>query len=154
MASRRIVVFKGLAMLATSCLVGLAAMGTVQAEEKKDSKPPPMDTVETTPIGVPIIWHGRIVNYVFIRLRLHLKRASDNDRVRSKEPFLRDLVVHAAHRTPFTLVDDVNHIDGPALCRAIFKDLNTLLGGDPLQSLEVYEQVAQHALPRPAAVSE
>jgi hypothetical protein len=107
------------------------------------------DKVDTAPFGLPVIWKGRIMNYVFVRLRLHLAKPSDVGVLRAKEPFVRDVVVRAAHRTPFTLPNDLNHIDADALTKAVLPGINAELGAGVVKSVEVLEQNAQHGLPRP-----
>jgi hypothetical protein len=134
--------------------VGLSLSSQALAgEEKKegDGKPASAigDKIETAPIGLPVIWKGRIMNLVFVRLRLYLSHPADVGVFRAKEPYVRDVVVRAAHRTPFTLPNDLNHIDADALSRSVLPAINAELGAGVIKRVEVIEQHAQHGLPRP-----
>ena len=52
-------------------------------------------------VGVPAVIRGRLVNYVFIQVRLVLATGVDASKLQGEEPYLRDALVHAATRTPF-----------------------------------------------------
>src|SRR5690606_8733988 len=62
-------------------------------------------------LGLPVIASGRLRNYVFVGLRLHLGASATPETLRPKEPYLRDALVRAAHRTPFLLEDDWTRLD-------------------------------------------
>ena len=50
---------------------------------------------------MPIVVDGQLVNYVFVYVRLNLTSGANATRLREKEPFFRDALVRAGHRTPF-----------------------------------------------------
>src|SRR3712207_6320443 len=90
------------AMVASAPAAALAA-GTKAAPEA-DSGP----HVDLAAVGVPIIVNGRIQNYVFVQARLNVARGQDAIALRAKEPWYRDALVRAAHRTPFVNPLDLN----------------------------------------------
>lgn len=92
-------------------------------------------------VGLPVIADGQIRNYVFVALRLHLGRGQSAERIRTKEPYLRDALTRAAYRTPFTVADDWNLIDETALSTSLMRSATTLLGRGAVARIEVFSQV-------------
>ena len=60
---------------------------------------------------MPIIVNGRLVNYVFVYVRINLATGADTPRWRDKEPYFRDALVRLGHRTPFTWPSDYTRLD-------------------------------------------
>ena len=84
-----------------------SASSALASDKKKAEAEPAADrTVNLSPVGLPVIVDGRIRNYVFITLKLHLGGEATAETVRSKQPFLKDALVRTAHRAPFTMPDD------------------------------------------------
>lgn len=94
-----------------------------------------------TALGLPVISGGRVRNYVFLRIRLHLGAGHAPESVRPKEPFFRDALVRAAHRTPFTLADDWTQLNGPAITAFLMRLAPTLAGPGVVTSVEMVSQV-------------
>lgn len=91
-------------------------------------------------VGLPIIVGGRIRNYIFVSLRLHLGRGQSAERMRAKEPYLRDALTRAAYRTPFTVADDWDVIDVAALSASLIRASTALLGRGAITRVEVFSQ--------------
>ncbi|HBV12566.1 MAG TPA: hypothetical protein DEB60_05525, partial [Brevundimonas sp.] len=58
----------------------------------------------------------------------HLGEGQALDAVRAKEPYLRDALVRAGHRTPFVLTDDWNQLDAAALSASLIRAADSLIG--------------------------
>ncbi|MDZ4370916.1 MAG: hypothetical protein U1C74_05780, partial [Phenylobacterium sp.] len=87
---------------------GLAAAPAAQAAAPKgDAKGDVGQYVDLQPIGLPIVVDRKLVNYVFVHIRINLTSAANSARLREKEPFFRDALVRAGHRAPFTLPTDL-----------------------------------------------
>ena len=69
--------------------------------------------------ALPVVWQGRLINYVFVSVRLNLRANVDALAQRAKEPYFRDALVRAAHRKPFTRLDDFKRLDDRALAAAM-----------------------------------
>jgi len=91
-------------------------------------------------IGLPVIVGGRLRNYIFVSLRLHLGGAATPQTMRAKEAFLRDALVRAAHRTPFVLADDWNRIDAAAVSAGMMRFAATIAGRGSVTRVEVVSQ--------------
>ncbi len=95
-------------------------------------------------VGLPVIADGRIRNYVFVSLRLHLGRGQTIERMRAKEPYLRDALTRAAYRTPFTVADDWDVIDVSALSASLLRSAATLAGRGAVARVEVVNQTPRN----------
>lgn len=91
-------------------------------------------------VGLPIIAGGRIRNYIFVSLRLHLGRGQSAERMRAKEPYLRDALTRAAYRTPFMVADDWDVIDVAAMSASLMRSAATLAGRGAVTRVEVFSQ--------------
>jgi hypothetical protein len=91
-------------------------------------------------VGLPVIAGGRVRNYVFVSLRLHLSRSASMEAVRAKDAHFRDALVKAAHRTPFTLADDWSRLDAAALSRSLMAAATRIAGQGKVARVEVLHQ--------------
>lgn len=107
--------------------------------------------VDLLPLGLPIVVNGRLVNYVFVHVRINLAASADPLRARAKEPHLRDALVRAAHRTPFTVATDHNKIDTAKLAAALMRDAATILGRGQVRSVAVTSQQPRRRVATPRA---
>lgn len=91
-------------------------------------------------VGLPIITEGRIRNYIFVSLKLHLGGGATPEALRVKEPFFRDALVRAAYRTPFVVAGDWTVIDGPAMCASLMRSAATIAGRGKVTRVEILSQ--------------
>ena len=102
-------------------------------------------------VGLPVIADGRVRNYVFVSVRLHLSGSANMEAVRGKDAHFRDALVKAAHRTPFTLADDWSSLDPAALSRALMAAANRIAGRGKISRVEVTNQAARRRVDPPRA---
>jgi flagellar basal body-associated protein FliL len=96
----------------TAALVLIAASsGLAQAGEEKPKAPTDGQYIDVSAVALPVIVDGLVRNYVFVAIRVDLTSSANTSKLREKEPYFRDAVVRAAHRTPFNKPGDLNHID-------------------------------------------
>ena len=128
--------------LAVFCLPALVAAGVTHAAPTSPAKPnqPYMDL---QPVGLPAIVHGRLVNYIFVDLRLVLAAGVDAAKLQEHEPFLRDALVHAATRSPFNPPQDGVHLDEARLKAEVMRDAAAEVGGGKVVAVEVRSQTPQ-----------
>lgn len=91
-------------------------------------------------VGLPIIAGGRLRNYVFVSLRLHLGGSATPETMRTKEAYLRDALVRAGHRTPFVVADDWTRVDTAALSASLMRSAATIAGRGSVTRVEVVSQ--------------
>lgn len=91
-------------------------------------------------VGLPIISGGRIRNYVFVSLRLHLGGSATPESMRPKEAYLRDALVRAGHRTPFVVENDWTRIDPAALSASMIRSAAAIAGRGSVTRVEIISQ--------------
>src|SRR4051812_46464307 len=101
------------------CSMGAAGPALANAKkEKKEGKEEGQALDPTYKLGsmtIPIIANGRIVNYVFVAMNLKLTSGTEVVSFKAQQPALRDAIVRAAYKTPFTRADTWKEVDGPRL---------------------------------------
>ncbi len=91
-------------------------------------------------VGLPIISGGRIRNYVFVSLRLHLGGSATPESMRPKEAYLRDALVRAGHRTPFVVENDWTRVDPAALSASVIRSAAAIAGRGSVTRVEIISQ--------------
>ena len=125
----------------------LAATGVHAAEGAKEGDVG--QYVDLQPVGLPIVSKGLLVNYVFVYVRINLTSGANAARLREKEPFFRDALVRAGHRTPFTVPNDLSRVDAPRLIAALTRDAIAIAGPGQIRSVVVTSQAPRRRLSVP-----
>jgi hypothetical protein len=99
--------------------------------------------VDVGPVALPVVQQGKLRNYVFVTVRLHLKPDVDAETWRDKEPYFRDALVRVGHRTPFVVPGDWMKLDQAALMRSMRAEALRIAGSDIFTSMEVVRSVPQ-----------
>ncbi len=97
-------------------------------------------------VGLPIIAGGRLRNYVFVSLRLHLGGSATPETMRAKEAYLRDALVRAGHRTPFVVADDWTRVDPVALSASLIRSASTIAGRGSVTRVEIVSQAPRRRM--------
>jgi len=126
--------------------LALLATGPVLADDSAEDL---SQTVTLSPVALPIIVDGRLVNYVFVTAKVLLTPQADVITLRDKEPYFRDALVRAAHRTPFVLRNNYNHLDDAALKASLFRDAGAIVGRANVAGVQVVNEIPQHWLSAP-----
>jgi len=129
----------------------LALAPGAQASEPKAEKQEVGQYVDLSPVALPIVVRGSLVNYVFVYVRINLKTGANPVKLREKEPFFRDAMVRAGHRTPFTKADDYTVIDVPRLQSTMMREAIAIAGPAAIKSVVVTSQTPKNrmGLPKP-----
>lgn len=129
-----------------------AALATVIATPGRAAEPAKPSTdqaVDLSPVALPIVVDGRLANYIFVTVKVVLTPSADSLALRDKEPYFRDALVRAAHRTPFVLHYDYNHIDTARLRAVMLREAAAITGPNIVRDVVVIEQTPQHHVPSP-----
>jgi hypothetical protein len=132
-------------VLALLLPIVLLASSPAQAIEKPD----PPHYVDLSPLALPVIVQGRVRNYIFAYVRLNLVHSADPSVWEDKEPYFRDALVRAAHRTPFSLPNDWTRLDEAALKRSLFVEATKITGPGVITSVEVLKTTPQRRTASP-----
>lgn len=136
--------------IAIVAALSLAAAGPVLAEEgKKEGKGDVGQYVDIQPVGLPIVSNGQLVNYVFVYVRVNLTSSANAAKLREKEPFFRDALVRAAHRTPFVLPSDLTKVDEKRLTATLAAEAARIVGPGQIRSVVVTQQASRRRVATP-----
>ncbi len=128
--------------LTALCIPALVIATAARAAPDPSAKPA-QNHVDLQPVGLPAIVHGRLVNYIFVDLRLVLAKGVDASKLPQHEPFLRDALVRAGTRTPFNPPQDGVHLDEGRLKAEIMRDAANEVGPGKVVSVEIRSQTPQ-----------
>ena len=127
------------ALIQAGAVLTAATLATAARASEKTA-PPADAVVNMTGVGLPVIVDGRVRNYVFIVLKLHLGPGHTVEAVRAKEAYLRDALVKAGHRTPFVLPNTWVALDTAALSASLIRSASTLIGRGAVTRVEIVSQ--------------
>jgi flagellar basal body-associated protein FliL len=91
--------------------------------------------IDLQPVGLPIVANRKLVNYIFVYVRINLTSQANTARLREKEPYFRDALVRSAHRTPFTDPKDYNRIDSQRLIDTMYTESVKITGPGQVKSV-------------------
>ena len=117
----------------------LPAAAVVSGASANDG-PAPGGALAISGVGLPVIEGGRLRNYVFVSLRLHLGGSATPETMRAKEAYLRDALVRAGHRTPFLVPGDWTRLDAAALSASLMRSASAIAGRGSVTRVEVVSQ--------------
>jgi len=118
--------------LVISAIAIIAVAGPAAAQA-----PPVGQYVDLAPVAMPVVADGRLINYVFVYMRLNLTPQADMPRWRDKEPYFRDALVKLGHRTPFTRYDDYTRLDEPRLKSALYQAASAIAGPGQIAGVQI-----------------
>jgi hypothetical protein len=136
--------------LASLPLAFLAGVAT--ADEPKQATG---QNVDLAPVAMPIIVSGRLINYVFVYIRIDLTPSADAIHLRDKEPFFRDALVRLGHRTPFTVPTDYTRLDEARLKASFFQVASAIAGPGMISGIEIMPgggPMHRTGLPKPGTI--
>jgi hypothetical protein len=123
-------------------LAGVVQPAGSRPAQAADAQP---SAIQLGAVALPVVVDGRLINYVFVTVRLELSPSADGSAVRNKEPFFRDALVRAAHRPPFfTLANDYTRLDDRRIRAEVLSDAVVILGRGVVANATVVKQVSQH----------
>lgn len=131
----------------------LLAPATAIASEGGEKEKAPQDFVDLLPVGLPVVVDGRLINYVFLTIRVRLSPKADVMKLRAKEPYFRDTLVKLGHRTPFTNPTNYTTLDLPRLKQAFAREAGAIAGPGAIRAVEIVNETPQkrYGLPKPGA---
>ena len=129
-----------------AALILLAAAVSPAQAAKPDPKAattPVSLYVNVDPVALPVVSDGRVVNYVFVTVRIDLAAGTQLqaiDALRGKEPFFRDALVRLGHRTPFNPPGNFLEVDEARLCAAYLTEARGIAGPGAVTGVRVMMQ--------------
>ena len=127
-------------------MLAVASVAEAEGDKKSDKVG---QYVDISPVALPIGVGGRLLNYVFATVRVNLSTRADANKMREKEPYFRDALVRAGHRTPFTLANDYNRLDQAKLKASLMREAAALVGAENLASVTVVVETPRRRVSNP-----
>jgi hypothetical protein len=118
-------------------LIAALALSVLAKPQARAQAPPAGQYVDLAPVAMPIVVDGRLINYVFVYVRINLTPQADMPRWRDKEPYFRDALVKLGHRTPFTRYDDYTKLDEVRLKLALYQAAAAIAGPGQIASIQL-----------------
>ncbi len=142
---------RSLTPILMSALFCLLAPGMALASAGGEKKEVTAQYVDLAPVALPVIVRGRVVNYIFLKVRLNLAVSADSTKLRTKEPYFRDALIRAAHRTPFTDPKSYVRIDEARLKSVLLKEAGAIAGPRNFIGVSIESQTPKQRsnLPKP-----
>jgi hypothetical protein len=112
--------------------------------------------VDVSAVALPIVENGRLINFVFVTLRLDLVSSANAVALRDKEPYFRDALVHTAYRQPFNLAGSYIAVDVRALKARMMVEAARIVGPGVVTGVELVGEPQPKrvtGLPRPPAAA-
>jgi len=120
-------------------LAGLMAISMPAfAEEKKADEPDP--SVKLASVGIPVFHGTTVTNYLFLSIKVNLTPKADQTKLRDMEPYFRDALVRAAHKTSFAQPDHDDRLDVPRFQNVMMAEFTKIAGPGTIQSVEIVSQ--------------
>lgn len=97
--------------------------------------------IDLAQMALPVIVNGKIKNYVFIQTRLTAASGAEAIKHREHEPFYRDALIRAAHRTSFGKPDDWTMVDERRVSAVLLAEARRISGPKAFSAAQVMKQV-------------
>jgi len=124
------------AAIAVSCLSAMPALANEGGEAKKAGSA----SIQLGAVAIPITVDGRLVNYIFLNIRINLTITADEAKLREKEPYFRDALVRIASRTSFAQAGKDYLLDEPRFKQVMTAEWAKIAGPNAIKSVDVLSQ--------------
>lgn len=138
-------------LLSAAALIGLSAATRADAASDAGASKDAATTVDLTGMALPVVVDGRVRNYVFVALKLHLAPGKAAEEVHAREAYYRDAIVRTAHRTSLAVDGDWNRLSEAGLSGAMVAIARVVSGPGVVTRCEVVSQAPRRPAyaPRP-----
>lgn len=132
------------ALTATLATLALPASAAPETDTS-----PATGWVTMTGVGLPVIVDGRVINHIFVELKLYLKPGYPPEQVRTRDANMRDALVREGHVRPFVVATDHNRINEGLLSRAVMQIAARQLGTGIVTRVEIVRQTPRMRVRNP-----
>lgn len=138
-------------ILSLSFVAVLSGPGAALAASTPPKEAATGQYLDISPVALPVVYERRLINYVFVSVRVNLANGANALALREKEPFFRDALVRAGHRRPFTRLDDFTMLDEAAIRAVMLPEAKRIAGERAVTGITVTSQQPKQrmGLPKP-----
>lgn len=97
-------------------------------------------SIPLAPVAVPITENGKLVNYVFLSIKIMLSPKADLYRLVGQEPYYRDALVRAGHRQNLGVPGDPNRVDEKLVKAVLKREAASFMDARMIASIEIVRQ--------------
>jgi hypothetical protein len=97
-------------------------------------------SIPLAPVAVPITVNGKLVNYVFLSIKIMLSPKADLHQLVGQEPYYRDALVRAAHRQNLGVPGDPNRVDEKLVKAILKREAARFMDTRMIASIEIVRQ--------------
>jgi hypothetical protein len=126
-----------------AAIIATPAMASGGAETVKIDPSIPL-----APVALPITENGKLVNYVFLSIKIMLSPKADLYRLVGQEPYYRDALVRAGHRQSLGVAGDPNRVDEKLVKAVLKREAARFMDARMIASIEIVRQDPKKRLPR------
>ena len=133
----------------------IAALIATPAMAVEGAAPIKIDpSIPLAPVAVPITENGKLVNYVFLSIKVMLSPKADLYKLVGQEPYFRDALVRAGHRQSLGVPGDSNRVDEKLVKAVLKREAASFMDARMIASIEIVRQdpkkrFARTAPPKP-----
>jgi len=106
--------------------------------------------ISLSPVAVPITEKGKLVNYVFLSIKIILSPKADQFRMVGQEPFYRDALVRVGHRQNLGVPGDPNRVDEALLKAVLKREVASFVDPSLIARIEIVRQDPKKRVARTA----
>jgi len=106
--------------------------------------------ISLSPVAVPITENGKLVNYVFLSIKIILSPKADQFRMVTQEPFYRDALVRVGHRQNLGVPGDPNRVDEALLKAVLKREVASFVDPSLIARIEIVRQDPKKRVARTA----
>lgn len=125
--------------LFAASLLALVLVNPAMAGEAKD-KAAADPSVKMASVGIPVFTGHTISNYLFLSIKINLTPKANEAKLRDMEPYFRDALVKASHKTSFAQANHDDKLDEPRFKAAMMTEFSRVAGPGMIQSIEIVSQ--------------
>jgi hypothetical protein len=118
------------------------AAGAAPSEAEAESA----RAIDVLNLITPVLKDGKLDNYLFLNVRIHLADGVDVWRARDKGHFLRDALLRTTHSRQWIAIASADGVDQPAAAEAIAVAGRAVLGAGTVKSVEILDVTSLRAV--------
>lgn len=96
--------------------------------------------VRLTQLGVPVVVNGKVVNFIFMNIKILLTPKADSVLLQQKEPFFRDALIRTAHKSDLLVAGRTDQIDVQKFKKVMIPVFSKIAGAGMISDIEIISQ--------------
>jgi len=103
--------------------------------------------VRIAQVGLPVVVNNRVVNHIFVNIKIMLSPKGDMVKLQEKEPYFRDLLIKASHKNDLMLAGRQDTLDEAKLNLVLIPEFAKLAGKGAIKTIVIITQAPKKKQP-------